>query len=147
MSPERLKAILSKVYEKYNGQRFSYLTVECIYKDLSSVIRGLHKTEHFLNFTADCQTKVILVKDEDTLNYLGLMPYLDNRLMAKCEDPYLVYLLKGNEAYTQCAVRFIDLYNGSETDSYLGFDVEVFPIIPLGVYYPDSNDFREWRKE
>ena len=147
MKPERLNAILAKVQEKYVGQRLSYFTVECLYRDLSAVMRGLHKTEHFLNFTANCQSKVILVKDEETLNYLGLMPYLDNRLMAKCEDPYLVYLLKGNEAYTQCAVRFIDLYNGSETDSYLGFDVEVFPIIPLGVYYPDTNDFREWRKE
>ena len=147
MSPERLQAILAKVQEKYVGQRLSYLTVECMYKDLSAVIRGLHKTEHFLNFSADCQKKVILVKDEETLQYLGLMPYLDNRLMVKCEDPYLIYLLKGDTAYTQCAVIFRDLYNGSETDSYLGFDVQVSPIIPLGVYYPDTDEFRRWRKE
>ena len=147
MTPERLHAILAKVQEKYVGQRLSPLMVECMYKDLSAVMRGLHKTEHFLNFSADCQKKVILVKDEETMHYLGLMPYLDNRLMAKCEDPYLIYLLKGNTAYTQCAVLFKDLYNGSDTESCLGFDVEVFPIIPLGVYYPDTNEFIKWRKE
>ena len=63
MTPERLNAILAKVQEKYVGQRLSYFTVECLYRDLSAVMRGLHKTEHFLNFTADCQSKVILVKE------------------------------------------------------------------------------------
>lgn len=147
MSPERLHNILAKVQDKYIGQRLSPFLVECMYRDLSALIRGLHKSEHFLNFSVDCQQKTILVKDEETLSYLGLMPYLDNRLMAKCEDPYLVYLLIGNEAYTQCAVIFKDLYNGSYVESDIGFDVEVYPIIPLGIYYPDTDEFEEWRKE
>lgn len=147
MEQQRLKNILHKVQEKYIGERLSPFMVECLYKDLSAVLRGLHKEEHFLNFSVSYEEKTILVKDEETLQYLGLMPYLDNRLMAKQELPFLVYLLKGNEAYTQCAVLFKDLYNGSEVESAIGFDVEVFPIIPLGIYHHNTNEFEEWRKE
>jgi len=146
MQPERLTAILNKVQEKYVGRRLNREVVHEIYNDFSAVIKGLHKSEHFLNVSIDHRTKVMLVKDEETMTYLGLLPYLDNRLM-NTNEVYLIYLLKDEVAYTQCAVTYKDLYNGSEVESYIGFDLQVAPIIPIGVYYPDTDEFRRWRKE
>ena len=143
MNPERLGNIISKVYSKYSRQQISPLMVHCLYNDLSAVIRGLHQKEHFLNVSIDIHRKFILCKDEETLNYLGVLPYLDNRLMGD-NSVYFVHLLIGDCAYQQCAVQFIDLYDCTD-DSKLGFDVEVYPIIPLGVYYSDTNDFIRWR--
>lgn len=147
MNKERLHDILTKVQDKYVGQPLSPLMVKSLYKDISVALLELHETEHFLNFSVDIEERNILVKDEETLHYLGMLPYLDTRLQADCKDPYIIYLLKGDEAFTQCAVVFRDLYNRSLIESELGFTVDVYPIIPLGVYHPKSNKFIEWRKE
>lgn len=145
MTPKRLSAIINKVHEKYADQIVTPLMVQCFYNDISAVIKGLHKTEHFLNVAVDCNCNVILVKDDETMRYLGVLPYLDNRLMAKCEEPYIVYRLKDNTLYTQCGVIFTDMYQESSDseENVLGFDLEVSPIIPLGVYYPDTDEFIE----
>lgn len=144
MIPQRLTAILDKVYSKYEGQRITPLLVQTLYNDISAVLRGLHKTEHFLNFVVDFEAKSLLIRDEETMNYLGLLPYLDKKLQGT-EELFIVYFVKGNEAFSQCAVKFKDLYNYTP-NSVLGFDVEVFPLIPLGIYYPDTDEFERWRE-
>ena len=144
MIPQRLTAILNKVYSKYEGQRITPILVQTLYNDISAVLRGLHKTEHFLNFVVDFEAKSLLIRNEETMNYLGLLPYLDKKLQGT-EELFMVYLVKGNEAYSQCAVLFKDLYNYT-SNSELGFDVEIFPLIPLGIYYPDINEFERWRE-
>lgn len=143
MKPEILNQILSKIQEKYEGQRVTPLMVQCMYHDLSKEVINLHKTENFLNVSIDVNKKLILCKDEESLQYLGLLPYLETRIMGD-NSVYMVYLLKGLCAYTQCAVEFKDLYDYTD-DSDIGFTVDIHPIIPLGVYYTKSNIFKEWR--
>ena len=132
------------MYSKYEGQRITPILVQTLYNDISAVLRGLHKTEHFLNFVVDFEAKSLLIRNEETMNYLGLLPYLDKKLQGT-EELFMVYLVKGNEAYSQCAVLFKDLYNYT-SNSELGFDVEIFPLIPLGIYYPDTDEFERWRE-
>lgn len=143
MKLERLNQILSKIQEKYAGQIVTPLMVQCMYHDLSKEVINLHNTENFLNVDIDVNKKLILCKDEESLQYLGLLPYLETRIMGD-NSVYMVYLLKGLCAYTQCAVEFKDLYDYTD-DSDIGFTVDIHPIIPLGVYYTKSNIFKEWR--
>lgn len=146
MKPERVTELFNRINDKYVGRALNRNTVMQIYSDFSATVQMLHNEENFLNVRIDHNSKVMLVEDEETMNYLGLLPYLDNTLM-KTKEVYTVYLLKGNEAHTQCAVSFEDAYNGSEIESKIGFELNVMPIIPLGMFYPDTNEFREWRKE
>ena len=145
MKPEILNQILSKIQEKYEGQIITPFLVQCMYHDLSKEVINLHKTENFLNVDIDVNKKLIFCKDEESIQYLGLLPYLDTRIMAD-ESVYLIYLLRGRCAYTQCAVVFKDLYNFTD-ESDIGFTVDIHPIIPLGVYDTKSNIFREWRRK
>ena len=145
MKPEILNQILSKIQEKYAGQIVTPLMVQCMYHDLSKEVINLHNTENFLNVDIDVNKKLIFCKDEESLQYLGLLPYLETRIMGD-NSVYMVYLLKGLCAYTQCAVEFKDLYDYTD-DSDIGFTVDIYPIIPLGVYYTKSNKFREWRRK
>lgn len=143
MTTERLFKIFDKVFEKYKYKIVSPLMVQSIYNDLSAVVRGLHKTEHFLNVSIDTQSKIILCLDEETLNFLGVLPYLDNRLM-KDNSEYFIYIIKEGNAYQQCAVKFVDLHK--EFSNRIGFEVVVYPITVLGVYHADTNTFMRWRE-
>lgn len=142
MTQERLSKILELVYSKYKYKMLSPLMVQSLYNDLSAVIKGLHRTEHFLNVFVDSQAKIILCKDMESLTFIGVLPYLENRLM-KDDSIYFVYLLIGEDIHLQCAIKIKDLYK--ENCGKLGFDAEVYPITPLGVYYADSDIFRRWR--
>ena len=142
MTPERLSKIMNLIYLKYKGKELSPLIVRGLYNDLSAIIKGLHKSEHFLNVYIDTQSKVILCKDEEALTYIGVLPYLDNRLM-KDDSEYFVYLFIEDNAYIQCAIKFKDLYK--YTKESVGFDVDVYPIKPLGIYHSSSNSFKRWR--
>ena len=144
MRPERINAIFNQIAEKYAGHRLSHQMVESMYKDISAVLRGLHKTENFLNASVDSGKKIIIVEDEETLDYLGLLPYLDSRLMnMRCDDePYIVYSIVDDTAYPCCAVSYINLYNGSTTESAVGFDMKVHNIKTLGLYYPNTDEFK-----
>lgn len=145
MTPERLRKIREQIEKKYSGQKVSPLTVQGIYNDFSAVIRGLHKTEHFLDVSVDVSQKIIIVRDDETMTFLGCLPYLDNRLMEK-SDPYVIYRVKGDLAYTACAVTFIDLYQVKDTHT-IGFDVDIKPVIPLGIFDPRNNTFEPWEVE
>ena len=93
MKPKILNQILSKIQEKYAGQIVTPLMVQCMYHDLSKEVINLHKTENFLNVDIDVNKKLILCKDEESLQYLGLLPYLETRIMGD-NSVYMVYLLK-----------------------------------------------------
>ena len=142
MTQERLSKILDLVYSKYKNRILSPLLVQSFYNDVSAVIKGLHRTEHFLNVYVDSQAKIILCKDTESLTFIGVLPYLENKLM-RDDSLYFVYLLVEGSVYLQCAIKIKDLYK--ENCGSLGFDAEVYPITPLGVYYTDSNIFRRWR--
>lgn len=139
MRIERIQGILNKIIEKYYDRSLTPEIVDKIYAEISSVVRGLHRTEHFLNVHIDHTSKVILVRDEETIMFLGALPFLDNKLM-RTNEMYLVYSISDNGRKSECAVRFKDLYEG-KTSGYLGFDIDITPIILMGVYYPDTKKF------
>lgn len=146
MTPERLYSILDKVHNNYIGRRLSPQMVKEFYDEVSAVIRGLHKTEHFLNVFIDTKGKVILCRDEETLTFLSFLPYLDNRLMED-NELYIVYLVKDDKyASMQCGIEFKDLYNQSTDDSDIGFSINLHPIFTLGAFYPNTNEFRVWEE-
>lgn len=145
VNPERLRNILSAVYKCHEGNRLCRKEVESIYNDLSCAVTELHDIEGFLQFEADHNDRKILVFDEETMHYLGLIPYVDNEFMNCFGELYTVYLVKGNTAYTQCAVVYKDLYHDELYEAEIGIDLEVAPIIPLGVYDPRTDKFYRWR--
>ena len=71
MRPERINAIFNQIAEKYAGHRLSHQMVESMYKDISAVLRGLHKTENFLNASVDSGKKIIIVEDEMQVVFLS----------------------------------------------------------------------------
>ncbi len=140
MNKQRLSKLIGDVHQRYASQNITPSVVAKLYRDVSVVIEGLHKTEHFLNVTIDVDKKTILCKDEETITYLGLLPYLDTRLMED-ESLYLVYLMKNKQTRLECAVEFKDLYKDYRKNN-LGFDLEIHSTKSLGVYYPNTNTFK-----
>ena len=143
MNPVRLTNIFNKVTSKYEGKPRE-IVKELILEDLSSVCRGLSKTEDFLS-QVDVLTKerLILIHKIEDLPWIGLLPYLHKELQGnKCSTPesmYLIYFVNDSGAYLWTSICFIDLFKYSN-DKY-GFDGTVQDIQSLGLYFPKTNDF------
>ena len=145
MTPERIRAIIDKlVMQKYINKPLEEGGVQRIYNDISAVIRGLKKTENFLgSVSVDTRKKTILVGSARDLEYLGFLPYLFLELQ-KDQSLYLAYQYNSfdNSASLMCGLVFKDLYNSRLPCCDFGFDVITHNIHTLGIYYPDTNEFR-----
>lgn len=91
----------------------------------------------------DCETNIILVRDEETMEYLGFLPYLDSRLRDN-EALFFVYFLHHpfNKVTLQGAVIFKDLHKYQAQT--IGYSVDIFDAYTAGIYYPDTDEFRRF---
>lgn len=142
MTQEHLHEVLSKVHSKYIGKEISPALVGELYYDMHIALTKLHSEEHFLNFSADFSLMEVLVHDEESMSWLGLFPYLDTRLMNTKEVFVVNQKVNGSTIRRACGVVFKDLYTPYAKNCDIGFDVDVYPIIPIGILYPDGGFFK-----
>jgi len=138
MTHRRMDGIVKAVSDKFIGRPLNDKVVAEIYTTMSQVILGLHKREHFLNALVDFDNSLLMVKDEETIEYLGFLPYLDHKLLE--EDMFLVYFQRSDGLVeNRGACRFYDFY---KKDHYhIGIGVDCFASYPLGIYYPQEDRF------
>lgn len=142
MTPERMTAIMDKVMQKYLNKPLTGSMNETIYRDLSAVMRGLYKQENFLgSVRVDLNKKVITVSNPEDLGYLGFVPYLVPQLMTD-QSLFLTYYVEDNVARLMCGLIFKDVYDPRLPCCDVGFDVQTKNIHTLGIYYPDTDEFR-----
>lgn len=137
-------SIIDKVMQKYVDKPLEEGGVQRIYNDMSAVIRGLKKTENFLgSVSVDYKKKTILVGDSRDLEFLGFLPYLFSDLQ-RDQSLYLAYQYNAfnRTANLMCGLVFKDLYNPQLPCCDFGFDVITHNVHTLGIYYPDTNEFR-----
>lgn len=143
MTRKRLQNIINEVVKKYQYQPITDITIEEFYDTMSGVIKGLHASEHFLNVSIDFGTNMIFVRDDETMEYLGMLPYLDSRLKDNEELFFVYFLHPYNMVTLQGAVIFKDLHKYKAHT--IGYSMDVFNAYTAGIYYPDTGEFRTFK--
>lgn len=145
MTEQRIINIVSKVCEKYSHLPYD-MAKDLIINDISSIIRGLYRTENFLSsFAIDFDIKVIVCHNpKEDLPFISFLPYLYPQLQHKKqnEELYTVYsIIRPKVLCLQGIVSFIDTREKTNIDE-IGFDVATYTPKYLGKYYPNTNKFK-----
>ena len=143
MTQKRLQGIVNKVMEQFQNRYMTPKTIKEVYDTISKIIRGLHRSEHFLDVAIDYEAKYIIVRNEETMEFISLLPYLDNRLMDN-DTLFMVYFLHPHNIVTlQGAIEFRDL--SKDHTNTIGYTIKDYGARTLGIYYIDTNEFRRFQ--